>query len=766
MATCLAQGAPPAEPVPIDEGKEAYFCAHARAAQAILDAQQSAGPWRGSGSDTDVLHYLLDIEIIPEYSGSTLVAVRVEGVCTIDVRSQVDGLNTFAIDLVNNLTVNDVTGNAAGWSHGSHVINVTLDQAYDAGQTFQVAVDYSGYPSPAGFGGFVWTTRNGEPHIATLSEPFYARTWWPCKDQLGDKATMQMHCTVPEALVAVSNGVDEGIDVLSGNRLKYKWHEIHPMTTYLASLAISNYQRYDLEYPYDIGNGPQVMPVPCYVYADHWNFGAGEPFSSHKAGCDEMIDMLDVFNQLFGLYPFIDEKYGVAETGGALGGVSMEHQTMSSMTRVSNFTDIMAHELGHQWWGNLVTCETWFDIWINEGFASYSEALFREHQGVSAYWTRMGQRRPSNPNNQVYRTSIGSVGAIFSTNDVYNKGAWVLHMLRHVLGDDAFYAAINHFQANHADDYATTAEFAADISASFGHDLTWFTDQWVMNPGAPDYEWNYESENIAGQQYLKLAVWQRQNLSGFGLITIPIDIRVTTASSTTVHRIFNDGWTEYYVLPIDGPPLNVEFDEDGGVSNRNWVLFDSRTQVATAVSAPPTIVSFDVTHFVGSGTDTVALVTFSENVGSLDAADLILVGAGSGAHAPASVVYDSPSRTATITYAALPDDTFTFTVLSASVTANGKLLDGEVDDSAWWDDQLLPSGDGQPGGDAVFAFLKRYGDADSDGDVDAVDFELFPGCVTGPSAGPVALGCHVFDFDTDDDVDLRDYRAFMTAMDH
>ena len=149
----------------------------------------------------------------------------------------------------------------------------------------------------------------------------------------------------------------------------------------------------------------------------------------------------------------------------------------------------MAHELAHQWWGDEVTCQTWHDIWLNEGLTSYSEALFREH---GAWWLNGlvlaadgDARRPSNPDAQVYRKRIDSTGAIFDTNAVYNKAAWVMHMLRHLLGDDAFFAALADYRATFRHDFATTEEFATLISSSFGEDLTWFTEQWVMNPGSP-----------------------------------------------------------------------------------------------------------------------------------------------------------------------------------------------------------------------------------------------------------------------------------------
>jgi hypothetical protein len=479
------------------------------------------------------------------------------------------------------------------------------------------------------------------------------------------------------------------------------------------------------------------MPVPCYVYSDHWDYAAGEPFFAFKQGCDELPGMLGTFAGLFGEYPWVDEKYGGVETG-QQGGLqaNMEHQTLSSMWRVNNYSDIMAHELAHQWWGDEVTCQTWYDIWLNEGLTSYSEALYREFKaGGSAdlYWTRMNQRRPSDPDAQVYRTSIATVGAIFDTNSIYNKGAWVAHMLRHVMGDASFLQALADYRAAYRNDSVTTAEFSASFSASFGNDLGWFIDQWVMNPGSPDYEWNSATLSVGGRDYLRLAVWQTQDARGHGLFSMPIDVRVTTASGVEVQRIWNDQSTEHYVLPTDGPALGVELDRDGGAADRNWILWNSLSQVGTALASPPVLVEALVTPLASYADGATIDLTFSEDIGGFDAADVRLSGGASGVHAPDSWSYDAGAQRATLTYSSLPSDNYTLEVFDAGISANGKALDGETDTGAWWDDVELPSGDGQPGGDAVLSFAIAWPECGDGVDNDAdgkTDYPADPGCLT------------------------------------
>lgn len=565
------------EPPP-DEGKAGPPCGHAAHAAAWIEAggPRGGGP-READADTNVLHYLLDLEIIPEYTGPTVTAVRVQGACTIDAAATVNSLDTFTVDLRDNLTVEAVTGAVAGWTRVGHTVVIALDRAYDTGETFTVTVAYQGYPQGGGWGAFKWWTRNSNLVVATLSQPFYAQYWWPCKDALGDKSTMQLHCTVPSAMVVASNGVLEGVDALSGGRSKYRWHEAYPMIPYLASLAATNYQVYTVSYAYDEG-GPQIMPVSCYLYPDHWNFTSGLPKTAYKAGCDELTAMLEKLGLRYGLYPFRAEKYAVAETGGSGGlGANMEHQTCTSMYQVDNYSDIMCHELAHQWWGDTVTCATWYDIWLNEGFASWSECLYRELKtggGWSSYQSRLLARRPMNTDAQVYRPSIATVNDIFSTNDVYNKGCWVVHMLRGVMGDAAFFDALRDYRSLYEGGSATTAEFAASISSSFGRNLGWFTDQWVMNPGSPDYVVSWRAYRERTREFVLLRIEQAQLARGFPLMTMPVPIRVTTTAGVENFTVWCRRDADHFAIRLNALVTGVTLDPDG------WVLSRSITSVA------------------------------------------------------------------------------------------------------------------------------------------------------------------------------------------
>jgi hypothetical protein len=707
--------------------KEGQLCGHAARLLAEFRATKDRD-LRGSGDPqpetpwTDVLHANIDVEINP-------TAHTIFGTVTITAASQIDGLGEFVVYLYPNggqMAVSSIAGDVAGpttFTHMGDKVTVTLDQAYDATQQFTVSLNYGGVP---GGDGLYWNSHyNGSQSVniaASLSEPFYARYWWPGKDVLDDKCFFDLWFTVADNLVAVSNGILRDVDTLPGNKKRYHWEEINPMVSYLASVAVADYVLYQTTYDHL----RDTMPMMFYILPEHNTAGI-------RAHCDTYTTTTAVLSDVYGQYPFIDEKGGMAETPGLW--AFMEHQTIPSMPQL-DIDWVNTHELSHQWWGDNVTCQNWGDIWLNEGMASFSEAVWMEFKpggSMTAYWSRINDRRPSNPDAQVYVTDVNSEGAIFDDNAVYDKGAWVTHMLRHVMGDDMFFQALRYYRALYQGGSATTAEFIASMSGIFGHDLAWFTDEWVMSPGSPDYRYNYSTANIGGQQYLKLVVWQTQYNRGYGLTTMPIDIRVTTnATGAKTYRIWNDDWTEYYVIPIDGlPSQDVGFDAADGVANHNWVLTHSRAKVTTALYSPPTLLAADIVLAGGSTGDSTITLLFSEDIGSLVPDALVLAGQLTGAHSPESISYDAAAQKATIVYESLPEDLYTFTVVAADTIANDKSLDGEIDDSHWWDTTLFPSGDGQPGGDAILTFRKLIGDVDGDGDIDFDDLNALVAVLLG-----------------------------------
>jgi aminopeptidase N len=285
---------------------------------------------------------------------------------------------TFDLDLDNtHMTVDAATSAAmpAAFTQGGGVLTLVLDRAYNTGETVDVTVRYHGRPGAGAFGAaFVFNTHNGKPFISSLSEPFDARTWWPCKDDASDKAdSVDVRVTVPSGMTTASNGrLVESSD--NGVTAYAHWHESHPISTYLVSLASPAYTVVtDWYHP----TPTDSMEIRFHLFPE-----SVVPTAAVEA---KVKTMIGAFAALYGPYPFQDEKYGHAQF---LWSGGMENETCTSLGSFGEFT--VAHELSHQWWGDAITCRDFHHVWLNEGFATFSEAMWAEAQGgSSAYHANM-----------------------------------------------------------------------------------------------------------------------------------------------------------------------------------------------------------------------------------------------------------------------------------------------------------------------------------------------------------------------------------------
>jgi hypothetical protein len=559
-----------------------------------------------------------------------------------------------------------------------------------------------------GFGSIVFDTRGGHPLVFTLSEPWYAYTWWPAKDDLPDKATGTLRITVPDTLTVASNGLLTAVEPVSGGRERWVWDTGYQTATYLFSFSAARYDTFSATYDYGTG----TMPLDFFIFPD-------SNTSGNRNGWLLSVDMLHAFRPIFGLYPFVDEKYGIYQFG--FGG-GMEHQTMTGQGGFG--VSLTAHELAHQWWGNMVTCGTWQDIWLNEGFATYSEALWREFEpgspGTPAAHAHMDNRRPSRVDGSVYvpASSAGDPGRIFSGNFSYRKGAWVLHQLRHVVGDQAFFDILAAFRAAHAYGTAITEDLRVVAESVHGADLTWFFDEWVYDIGAPAYRSAYQEHAAAGRRYVELYLRQVQDPS-FPVFTMPLDILVVTNEDDVMEVVWNDEEAEHLLLEVPANVVHaVVVDPD------DWTLHTSNEATAFVEGPPKVVVTTPEPGSAATwGTVTAIEVVFHEQVVA-NATDFALAGDLVGPVAFA-FAYDMGTHTATLT----PDeplliDDYTLTVGDTIVDlAGGLRLDGEVADPA--DPAALPSGDGLPGGSGLVRFTvtpsARPADVNGDGVVDVLD---------------------------------------------
>ncbi|NHZ85264.1 MAG: T9SS type A sorting domain-containing protein [Planctomycetia bacterium] len=381
--------------------------------------------------------------------------------------------------------------------------------------------------------------------IFSLSEPYGARDWWPCKDTPNDKAdSVDISLEVPTGLIAASNGKLIETEV-NGNWTTYHWQERYPIATYLVSVAIHPYTVF-----YDWYYSPSdSMRLEYYVFPDHYE-DVQNTYGLTK-------DMIGAMADRFGEYPFIKEKYGHAEF---TWGGGMEHQTLTSLGGYSE--GLIAHELGHQWWGDMVTCANFQHIWLNEGFATYSVAIWYEKQYGDDKRDEYMNSKKYFGSGTIFVEDATTVGNIFEYNLSYAKASWVLHMLRHVIGDSAFFAGLQEYGDRYRFKSAVTEQFRDVMEEISGKELDSFFQRWIYDEYYPIYEVVY---NQSGNN-----LWVRINqIQNSKIFKMPIDIKATfTDASESTWVVQNTEISELFTLPIpDGKTIeSIELDPD------DWIL--------------------------------------------------------------------------------------------------------------------------------------------------------------------------------------------------
>lgn len=468
----------------------------------------------------------------------------------------VPSLDTVMVDLTNNMVVDSVYNESGRLTatHPNDLLTVHLNRAYLQGESFHFTVVYHGTPIQSGFQGFTFATHGGKPLISTLSEPMGARNWWPCNDIPKDKAdSVDMIVTADTMFSVSSNGMLMS-DINNGNGTHtVHWHEKYPITTYLVCISL---------YPYSVWNdwyhyGPSdSMLLMYHVYPDQ--------LATSKTAFAIMPGAIASLASRFGEYPFIGEKYGLThfDWGGA-----MEHQTNTS-TVASSFgysAAVIVHELGHQWWGDLVTCEDWHHIWVNEGFATYCEALYFEQlNGVSYYHTYMNSMEFTS-GGSIYINDTTSVNIIFGSI-VYDKGGWVLHMLRHVIGDATFFQGMLNYRNQYMWSTATTEDFRQVMEQTSGMDLGWFFQEWIYGTYRPNYMYSYLTEPAPGGGYVSYLNIRQTQSTPPQFFTMPIDLKITTGSGTVTQTVFNNRQNQNFTVATTTIPTGFTLDPDRWIS--------------------------------------------------------------------------------------------------------------------------------------------------------------------------------------------------------
>ena len=491
----------------------------------------------------DVTYYGINIEIDisnQEITGSVLINGSVG----------MDQPDSIELDLASALVVDSIVSSSGllSFDHVDDMVKIPTQPAIPEGYDFSLEVFYHGHPPSTGFGSFNFDEHLGVDHIWTLSEPYGARDWWPCKDDPSDKAdSLDIIIIVPEEQIAVSNGILLEETDLGDGRKRYHWSERYPICTYLVSITSYPYTKWE---DYYIGLNGDTLPLEYYVYPDHYDL----VYENYML----TDDMMEVFADRFGEYPFMGEKYGHAEFGR---GGGMDHQTITSLGGHSQW--LIAHELGHQWWGDLITCASFHHIWLNEGFARFSESLWDEATGGFDAYKDYWQNHSYFGDGTVYVEEPDTPSQIFNGNLTYNKAGWVVHMLRGVLGDSLFFETLKTYALNDSLAYssATTEDFQLVCEDVSGLDLEDFFQQWIYGEYYPKYGLSWE---MSESDELIVTIEQTQNWQYFHM---PIELRVLVPGDTLIFKVDNQSQTEQYNLGfIDGLPHGIWLDPD------NWIL--------------------------------------------------------------------------------------------------------------------------------------------------------------------------------------------------
>ena len=482
-----------------------------------------------------------------------------------------ESLDHLAFDLANNMQIDSIIYHGQQITTYTQTDNQTLEiplpSSIEAGTRDSIQIAYQGVPGGGGFGYWVQSAHQETPIIWTLSEPYGALQWWPCKQDLNDKIdSMDILVTTPQPYRVASNGLLVEEKVLEDGSTRYHWQTHYPIAAYLVALGITNYAVYS-----------DYVPVPGHKDIEVLNYVYPENLNTAMTQTSQVVPVMQLYNELFGLYPFAEEKYGHAQFGW---GGGMEHQTMTFANSFSFL--LVSHELAHQWFGDKVTCGSWQDIWLNEGFATYCEGLCYEHGLGNQDWQEWLKNKiniiTSAGSGSVFVEDTSSVNRIFDARLTYYKGALLLHMLRWKLGDANFFRGIREYLSDPELSYqfARTAQLQSHLEAASGQDLTDFFQTWYYGQGFPSYHilWDQTGDS------LKLTIAQSTSHPSVEFFALPVPILVEGPDRDTLLVLPNDHSGQTFTVRLGFQATSLQVDPD------HWLISAANT-VTRETSARP-----------------------------------------------------------------------------------------------------------------------------------------------------------------------------------
>lgn len=503
-----------------------------------------SGNAQTTGANYDLCYHRLEWKLNP-------AIVFIEGKITsyFHWTSEMPAQMTFDAD--NALSVDSVFyhGEKLNFLHQNDLVTIQLPDEVDSNQLDSVSVFYHGVPDNTGFGSFGQAWHNGIPIIWTLSEPYGAKDWWVCKQTLIDKIdSIDIFVETPKQFDVASNGLIQS-EIIVDDKKTVHWKHKHRIANYLIAIAVTDYAKYSEWAHFADGDSVEILN---YVYPED----SLNAIQKTKVTAQAM----QLYNEIYMPYPFRDEKYGHAQC--SFGG-AMEHQTMSFMGNFNFIT--VVHELAHHWFGDFITCGSWHDIWLNEAFATYSEAIACEH-GIGTIsqleWLNIKiQQVTQQHDGSVYVEDISTVPNIFDYRLTYAKSALVLHSLRWEIGDEAFFQAIKNYLNDPmlADNFATTDDLKAHFEAACECSLSGFFNDWIYGEGHPNYTvyWKQDEQNR-----MSVRIDQTPSHTSVDFFQMHVPIRFVGGTVDTLMAFDHQYTGQLFEFQLDGRVNRIDFDPE------------------------------------------------------------------------------------------------------------------------------------------------------------------------------------------------------------
>jgi aminopeptidase N len=535
--------------------------------------------YAGYMKNYDVKHYNLDLQISNKSSG-------ISGNVIITSSVIATKLDTFVIELIDTIAVNytlmvvdsvKINSIIHTFLHKNDLIIIPLINSINQGQIFSAQIYYHGIGTPIDYktngNGIVVTNDNTQSF--TMSEPKWSKVWWPCKQDLTDKSdSVTFYITTDSKNKSGSNGLLKSTQYLQNGKVKYKWETKYPIDYYLISFVVGPFDEYVTYAPLQSSN--DSVKIQSLL-------NKNSPYYLKNIKAIEVTkNLISIYSELLGDYPFKNEKYGYCAVDAPIG--AMEHQTMTTINSslldpiVGTYSWVIAHELAHHWFGDYVTCKTWNDIWINEGFATYLEyvALQKLHlDSIAKIWmntTHSLALTIERSSIYVPDSSLNDDNRIFNFSLTYKKGASILHTLRYEINNDSlFFKGLKDFLSKYSYSVAGAVDFKNTMELTTGLDLTDFFDQWYYGVGYPLFKINWYQNNDT----LTIKSVQSTTYSKPALFKTHFDIKLKYLSSDSIIRLYQNTNNQIFKIPIKAKISTIELDPD------DWILkrFERSTSV-------------------------------------------------------------------------------------------------------------------------------------------------------------------------------------------